>query len=442
MKEEKILHIPAGQRIIEVLQYAEDMDLIEVYVPEGVELIRPKAFDQCSNLKKIHLPQSLAHIDMKAFHGCPLEDIYYGGTAAQWDSLEISPVLSEGIIGARKHFLGDGTMPAGMSVEAKQSGAKMETCAEVSARPQIDPAMLGVDREPEILAQVRRLLAEGGDGSLHVIAPSLCMEHVLTKSGDMQLIVFPKGSTMLLDTGYMSNWSRVQEFLEGIGLTHLDYMAFSHGHKDHVGNCRAIADLLYEKGGDIGHLWWTGQQFGDIVPAFVDYLQEKGAEIDQAVRIGREFVIDGVRVQILGPTEEELRGENSQFEGCNGQSMIMKLTHGQATCLMAGDLYAAQEYIVAERWGETLQADIVKTNHHGNFTSNSQRWLDAVAGKIYYSCSIDNGNTILVRDLEARKVAQYATGCQGTLMISASDQGEYEVKTQYARGMQCLQRVN
>ena len=442
MKEGKIFRIPTGQRTVEVLQYAEDMDLIEVYVPEGVEVIRPKAFNGCKNLRVVHLPQSLTHIDMKVFEDCPLEDIYYAGTAPQWDALEISPVRSASIIGARKHFVGEENADAPHDFENAQTEGSGDKAAVLPARRQIDPATLGKDHQPEILARARQLLTEGGDGRLHIIAPGLCMENVLTKSGDMQLIVFPQGSTMLLDTGYMSNWPRVKEFLAGIGLTYLDYMVFSHGHKDHVGNCRAIADLLYGQGGGIGHLWWTGQQFGDIVPDFVESLQGKETEIDQAVLFGREFVIDGVRIQILGPTEEDLQAENSYFEGCNGQSMIMKLTHGQATCLMAGDLYAAQEYVVADRWGETLKAHIVKTNHHGNFTSNSKRWLDAVDGQIYYSCSIDNGNTTLVQDLEARGVAQYATGCQGTLMISATAEGEYEVKTQYERGMQCLQRVN
>lgn len=247
---------------------------------------------------------------------------------------------------------------------------------------------------------------------------------------------------MMLDTGFMANWPRVKRFLETIGLTHLDYMAFSHGHKDHVGNCEAIAEFLYGKGGSIRHLWWTGQEFGNIVPAFIENLREKGTQIDEAVRSGRRFEIDGVEVRILGPSEGDLKGENASFEGCNGQSMIMKLTYGGASCLMAGDLFYAQEYVVIERWGEKLRADIVKTNHHGNFTSNSKRWLDTVKGKIYYSCSIDNGNALLVEDLKERGAAQYTTGCQGTLLISASKEKEYEVMTQYDRGMQCIQRVN
>lgn len=436
MGEQKIIRIPVGQRTVEVLQYAKDMDLTEVYVPEGVTLIRPKAFHECRNLRVIHLPHSLTHIDMKAFENCPLEDIYYDGTQAQWDAVEISPVRSGGIIGANKHFLREKPSAGSDKQWAERSGAESE------AKQQIVREVLGEDREGEILERVRQLIAKGGDGRLHIVVPGLCMDHVLTKSGDMQLIVFPKGSTMVLDTGFMTNRPLVMRFLEEIELTHLDYIAFSHGHKDHVGNCQAIADLLYDKGGSIGHLWWTGQEFGDIVPTFIENLRDKGAEIDTAVQTGREFVIDGVRVQILGPSKEDLRGDTVSFEGCNGQSMIMKLTYGGATCLMAGDLFNAQEYVVVDRWGKELQADIVKTNHHGNFTSNSPRWLDTVKGKIYYSCSIDNGNTALVQDMRERGVPHYATGCQGTLLISATEAGEYEVLTQYDRGMLCIQRVN
>ena len=149
MEGKKILRIPAGQRIIEALQYVEDLDLTEVYVPEGVEWIRPRAFQMCRNLRTVHLPQSLTHIEMKVFEDCPLEDIYYAGTREQWDRLEISPVRSGSIIGARKHFLGEPTYGKETSVcSGKHSG---ECVRAGKVRPQIDVDALGEDRENQIL---------------------------------------------------------------------------------------------------------------------------------------------------------------------------------------------------------------------------------------------------------------------------------------------------
>lgn len=418
MNEKKIFSVPAGERTIGVMRYARDPELTEVTIPEGVEVIGAKAFSQCVNLRTLRLPRSLTNIDMKSFELCPLEDIFYGGSAAQWAQVEISPQGSQAITAAKKHF-------------AAQSS------------PEDVPDPPAEDHRQEIFCRVRRLLSQGGDGRLHIVAPDLCMDGVLTKPGDLTLIIFPKGTTMLIDTGYFANLPKVTEFLREIDLTRVDHMAFSHADGDHVSNAQAIADIIYSKEkGEIRHFWWTGQQFGAVVPGFVDFLRSKGTQIDLTVRAGRSFQIDGVRVDILGPTEEEMRWDPSDGEIRNSQSMIMKFTYGAATYLTCGDLYENQEAAVVSRCGRALRADISKTNHHGCFTSNSKPWLDAVGGKIAFSCSNDNGSTDLAREMESRNVDYYATGCHGTILVSASLAGEYHVSTQYDRGMRCSHRVN
>lgn len=417
MNEWKKLTVYVGERTIDVLRHAKDTALVEVAVSEGVEVIGAKAFSQCGGLRTVNLPCSLTHIDMKAFEQCPLEDIYYAGTAQQWEEVEISPQGSEPITAARKHFAPGGPAPKKM--------------------------LPGEDRKEEIFQKIRALLGGGGDGRFHIVSPDLCMDGILTKPGDLTLLIFPQGSTMLIDTGYFKNFPKVMEFLEGTGLKELDYLTFSHADGDHVSNARAIAETLIERrGGTIRRFWWTGQNFGPYVPDAIEYLRGHGTELDLEVRAGRSFTIDGVQVEILGPTEEELASDPSDGEIRNSQSMMMKFTYGAASYLTCGDLYAAQEAAVVGRCGEALRVDISKTNHHGCFTSNTKEWLDAVGGKIIFSCSNDNGSTALAQDLKDRGVDYYSTGCQGTLVISADHEGTYEVLTQYSRGLRCSQRVN
>lgn len=417
MNERKKLTVDAGERTIDVLRHAKDSALEEVAVSEGVEVIGAKAFSQCGRLRALYLPRSLTHIDMKAFEQCPLEDIYYAGTAQQWEEVEISPQGSEPITAARKHFASGGPAPKGLTP--------------------------GEDRKEEIFRKIRGLIKNGGDGRFHVVSPDLCIDGILTKPGDLTLLIFPRGSTMLIDTGYFKNLPKVMEFLEGAGLKDLDCLVFSHADGDHVSNARAITETLIEKrNGTIRRFWWTGQNFGSYVPDAIEYLRAHGAELDLEVRAGRQFTIDGVRVEILGPTKEELALDPSDGETRNSQSMMMKFTYGAASYLTCGDLYAAQEAAVAERWGGALRSDISKANHHGCFTSNTKEWLDAVGGKIIFSCSNDNGSTALARELKDRGVDYYSTGCHGTILVSASAEGVYEVLTQYDWGLRCSQRVN
>ena len=396
---------------IGVLSHARDLTLTKLELAEGVRVIAAKAFSQCENLTQVHLPRSLTHIDMKAFEGCPIQDLYYAGSAEEWAAVEISPQGSESITAACKHFAPGGP------------------CA--SLHPQRD-------NKGAIFQILRCLIAAGGDGRIHIVSPDLCMEGVLTKPGDLTLLVFPQGSTMLIDTGYFKNLPKVTEFLEGVGLKELDYLVFSHADGDHVGNARAIAERL----DTIRNFWWTGQRFGEVVPALIESLRRRGTHMDLSVRAGRHFTIDGAAVDILGPTEEELALDSTDGETRNSQSMMMKFTWGGTTYLTCGDLYAQQEETVVRRWGGQLCCTISKTNHHGCFTSNTKAWLDAVGGKIIFSCSNDNGSTALAEDLARRGVEYYSTGCHGTLLISADRAGHCEVATQYDWGLRCTQRVN
>ena len=401
-------------KTIGVLSHAKDLSIHTAILSEGVDVIEAKAFSNCENLKTVYLPCSLTHIDMKAFEQCPLADIYYSGTQCQWAEVEISPQGSESITAARKHF-----------------SPSDPVC--------VSPAE---DRKEAVFAAVRDLLAHGGDGRFHIVAPNLCIDGVLTKPGDLTFLIFPHGSTMLIDTGYFKNLPKVMEFLQNCGIRSLDYLAFSHADSDHVSNARAIIEHIAGGGGSIRHFWWTGQNFGPYVPDAIVSLRGLGAEVDIEVRAGRSFLIDGVSVEILGPTEDDMAGDSADGEVRNSQSMMIKFTHGRAAYLTCGDLYAAQEEKVVHRLGNTLKSTISKTNHHGCFTSNTKAWLDTVDSTIIFSCSNDNGSTALARDLEARGVAYYSTGCHGTLLISAGPDGSCEVRAQYQRGLRCSQRVN
>lgn len=246
---------------------------------------------------------------------------------------------------------------------------------------------------------------------------------------------------MLIDTGYLANFEKVQAFLTGIGLKRLDYFVFSHCDGDHVSNAQAIADMvLAQPGGRIGQFLSTGQIFGQYVPSFFAFLREQGIPLDVQVRAGRVFHIDGVKLEILGPTDEDMTMDVNDGTCRNNQSMIMKFTYGNASYLTAGDLYETQEAEVVRRYGEKLKVDVWKSNHHGAFTSNTPVWMDAVGGKIMFSLANDNGETPLTLRAQARDIRCLSTGCHGLIWISAGMDGSYQLRTQYHNGLRMFQR--
>lgn len=414
MPSEKFV-LPADVEIVPFLHYAKNDQIGELVVPEGVKVLGAKAFSACTNLRTVHLPRSLTNIDMKCFEKGCLEDVYYAGSRYDWNQIEISPTGSQALLCKNLHF------------------AETDLRDEVRYEPD--------EGDKELLFSQVRSLLDGGDGRFHIVAPELCVEGVCSKPGDMSLLIFPEGSTMLIDTGYLANFEKVQAFLTGIGLKRLDYFVFSHCDGDHVSNAQAIADMvLAQPGGRIGQFLSTGQIFGQYVPSFFAFLREQGIPLDMQVRAGRVFHIDGVKLEILGPTDEDMTMDVNDGTCRNNQSMIMKFTYGNASYLTAGDLYETQEAEVVRRYGEKLKVDVWKSNHHGAFTSNTPVWMDAVGGKIMFSLANDNGETPLTLRAQARDIQCLSTGCHGLIWISAGMDGSYQLRTQYHNGLRMFQR--
>jgi len=98
----------------------------------------------------------------------------------------------------------------------------------------------------------------------------------------------------------------------------------------------------------------------------VEYLEE-GDEITFG---------DHIQVKIYNPPTEIVYPEDypkNSTQFINDTSITMKFIYGESTALFAGDLYITRERDLIRTYGEELQADIAKANHHGADTSNSNQ---------------------------------------------------------------------
>ena len=78
--------------------------LKSIVLPDSVETIDWCVFQLCSSLKTITIPVSIVSIGSAAFQGCDaLTDVYYGGSEAQWNAIEIDE-YNEALSTATVHF--------------------------------------------------------------------------------------------------------------------------------------------------------------------------------------------------------------------------------------------------------------------------------------------------------------------------------------------------
>ena len=193
-----------------------------------------------------------------------------------------------------------------------------------------------------------------------------------------------------------------------------------------------VIDSLHKRGGSIGEFWYPGRDCKGYLAEIRTHLAEETPV--RSFVTGDVETIDGVTVRFYNPSPEDLVGVDDtamlDVETGNNVSLAMHFTFGKATFLTSGDLYAGKEATVAKRFGSALHADIMKANHHGAYTSNTEVWLDTVAPKLVYAISDDDGCYELVERTEKRDIAYYTMGMDGATLISVDENRNFEILTQ------------
>lgn len=81
----------------------------QVTIPDGVTSIGLGAFTYNTGLTAVSIPASVTSIGMGAFYECPLTDIYYGGTAEQWNNISFG-TENDNIYSAEVHITATSTV--------------------------------------------------------------------------------------------------------------------------------------------------------------------------------------------------------------------------------------------------------------------------------------------------------------------------------------------
>ncbi len=212
-----------------------------------------------------------------------------------------------------------------------------------------------------------------------------------TKWGDSTLIVLPDGQTMLIDAGMRQYGSRLVENIKALGIDRIDYVVVSHNHPDHFGGL-VVSGGVFDSF-PVGTLIWSGlncEQYNPSQAEFWDSGYEKVLKKGTAeviARAGYEFTAGDVSFLVLNPTDEDVetfRGLNTSLmsERHNSESIALKITYRDFSALFCGDMYQDREEVLVDKYGDVLDVDLVKANHHGKDTSNGDIWGQATSARV------------------------------------------------------------
>ena len=258
--------------------------------------------------------------------------------------------------------------------------------------------------------------------------------------GDAALVVFPRGATMLVDAGgelrfgsepqtidddqgdqesesvFKSEFSVgeavVSRFLWSQGRTRVDYVLATHAHADHMGG---LSDVM--KSFD------TGQALVGYAPANDAEFKRFAVEArDRAIPMsalsaGERFELEGVTLEVLWPR----RVTEAAADSGNNDSVVLRLTYGSISVLLAGDIERATEDALT-RSRVDLQADVLKVPHHGSKSSSTDNFIDRVR-PLYAVISagersrFGHPHAVVVNRYSARGVRLLQTGRDGMITL-------------------------
>ena len=247
---------------------------------------------------------------------------------------------------------------------------------------------------------------------------ALLVEAIDVGQGDSLLLITPDGKTLLVDGGGFGGGPRqapqdfdigeevVSPALWARGIRHLDVVALSHAHSDHMGGLPAILRNFRPD-----ELWVGNNPRVAAYVALLDEAKQFHVRVD-TLRAGDTPLLGDTKVHVLAPFRDYQPGA----EPGNNDSLVLHVAYGATSVMLEGD---AEEPIEQAMLAETgLGSTLLKVGHHGSVTSTRPEFLARVAPQwAVISCGLHNRyghpREEVLAELEAARVRTYSTDIHG-----------------------------
>jgi competence protein ComEC len=251
---------------------------------------------------------------------------------------------------------------------------------------------------------------------------ALLFEAIDVGQGDSLLLITPEGKTLLVDGGGFGGGPHqapqdfdigeevVSPALWARGIRHLDAVALSHAHSDHMGGLPAVLRNFHPDE------LWVGNN--PRVPAYNALLSEAaslGTRV-RAMQAGDAFSFGSVQFHVLAP----FAGYQPRSEPTNNDSLVLHAAYGATSILLEGDAEAPVESAMLAEPG--LESTVLKVGHHGSLTSTRLPFLERVAPQwAVISCGLRNRykhpREEVLEELETAHVRTFATDIDGAVCL-------------------------
>jgi competence protein ComEC len=253
---------------------------------------------------------------------------------------------------------------------------------------------------------------------------ALLVEAIDVGQGDSLLLITPDGKTLLVDGGGFGGGPRqapqdldigedvVSPALWARGIRHLDAVALSHAHSDHMGGLPAVLRNFHPT-----ELWIGNNPRVAAYSALLDEARELHSNV-RTLRAGDAFALGyGTQVNVFAPFRDYEPGAAP----ANNDSLVLHLNYGATSVLLEGDAEGPIENAMLAEPG--LPSTLLKVGHHGSVTSTRPEFLARFAPQwAVISCGPRNRfghpRAEVLKELQAAGVRTYSTDINGASCFS------------------------
>jgi len=185
--------------------------------------------------------------------------------------------------------------------------------------------------------------------------------------GDSILLVTPEGRTILIDAGGLPLWMHsdfdlgeqvVSSYLWNRGIDHLDLVAITHPHADHLGGMPAVISNFHPQ-----ELWISIDKPVGQLARIVAQAQQSGIRVS-IEKEGDEFDYGGAHFHMLAPGRDQITGSMRPNDDC----LVFTAAYGDTAVLLEGDAERATERRLVSEHPEAM---LLKVAHHGSASGTS-----------------------------------------------------------------------
>ena len=237
--------------------------------------------------------------------------------------------------------------------------------------------------------------------------------------GDSNVIIFPFGKTILIDTGglYLSENSisknKIIPYLSSIGISKIDLLILTHGDYDHMGEAvNLVNDFKVEQ------VVFNCGEFNDLEKELIKVLNQKKIKYYSCVK---ELNIDNNKLYFL---------QTKKYDNENDNSNVIYTELNGYKFMFMGDAGVDKEKDILDKYNLS-NVDVLKVGHHGSKTSSSKEFIDEINPK-YGVISVGKNNRYghpnkeVLNNLENSKI--YRTDQDGSIMFKIKND-KLEIET-------------